>query len=72
MGIDNSIIRKASNMLNNPLANVVAAAVGVNLDSAKKALHMLSSSAPAAPATPTAQINNEMDILRNGLNQLRG
>lgn len=67
MGINNSIISKASNLLNNPLANVVAAAVGVNLDSAKRALHMLSS-----PATPVAQTNNDMDILRNGLNQLRG
>lgn len=67
MGINNSIICKASNLLNNPLANVVAAAVGINLDSAKKALHMLSS-----PTTSVAQTNNDMDILRNGLNQLRG
>lgn len=62
-GINSDVIEKASTLLNNPLASVVANQLGVNIQGAQKALQML--------AGKPEQHFTGLDTLRQGLNQLK-
>ena len=63
-GINSDVIEKASALLNNPLAGVVASQLGVNIQGAQKALQMLTGK--------QEQHFTGLDTLRQGLNQLKG
>ena len=63
-GINSDVIEKASALLNNPLAGVVANQLGVNIQGAQKALQMLTGK--------QEQHFTGLDTLRQGLNQLKG
>lgn len=62
-GINSDVIEKASTLLNNPLAGVVASRLGVNIQGAQKALQVL--------AGKPEQHFTGLDTLRQGLNQLK-
>ena len=70
VGMTNEAIAKASSLLNNPLAGVVASAIGLDISKARRALSAL---------TGTSNVINtvskgvaDLSALRAGLRQLKG
>lgn len=69
--IGGDVLDKAAGYLNNPIANVAAKAVGINLEQMRNDINSLRGAQPTMSVPPAQQQDTQMDILRRGLQQLK-
>lgn len=70
VGMTNEAIAKAGALLNNPLAGVVASAIGLDIGKARRALSSLTSTSNAVNSISKGAA--DLSALRAGLRQLKG
>ena len=72
VGMTNETITKASALLNNPLAGVVASAIGLDIGKARRALSALTGTSTSNIVNNASKGIADLSALRAGLKQLRG
>ena len=70
VGMTNEAIAKASSLLNNPLAGVVASAIGLDISKARRALSALTGTSNVINTVSKSAA--DLAALRAGLRQLKG
>lgn len=70
VGMTNEAIAKASSLLNNPLAGVVASAIGLDISKARRALSALTGTSNVI--STVSKGTADLSALRAGLRQLKG
>ena len=70
VGMTNEAIAKASSLLNNPLAGVVASAIGLDIGKARRALSALTGTSNVISTVSKGAA--DLSALRAGLRQLKG
>ena len=70
VGMTNEAIAKASSLLNNPLAGVVASAIGLDISKARRALSALTGTSNVINTVSKSAA--DLSALRAGLRQLKG
>ena len=70
VGMTNEAIAKASSLLNNPLAGVVASAIGLDIGKARRALSALTGTSNVI--NTVSKGTADLSALRAGLRQLKG
>lgn len=74
VGMTNEAITKAGNLLNSPVASIVASAIGADIGKARRAINaLMGNSQPSPPQNHKSESFSSDDIsrLKAGLRQLR-